>query len=67
MQGDNESLQNGVSHKPQENKSDHKKYETQKRVVVVEITKFMLKKDIDKPIIKYLNRLRNASKYCEFE
>ena len=25
-----------------------------------------MKQEIDKPIIKYLHRLRNASRYCEF-
>ena len=39
-----------------------------KRLVVVERTKFMsMKQEIDEPIIKYLHRLRNASRYCEFE
>ena len=39
-----------------------------KRLVVVERTKFMsLKHEIDEPIIKYLHRLKNASRYCEFE
>ena len=37
-------------------------------LVKAERMKFMLmKKEIDKPIIKYLHRLRNASRYCEFE
>ena len=26
-----------------------------------------MKQEIDEPIIKYLHRLRNASRYCEFE
>ena len=26
-----------------------------------------MKQEIDVPVIKYLHRLRNASKYCEFE
>ena len=26
-----------------------------------------IKQEIDEPIIKYLHRLRNASRYCEFE
>ena len=26
-----------------------------------------MKQEIDKPIIKYLHQLRNASRYCEFE
>ena len=39
-----------------------------KRLVVAEIAKFMsMKQEIDEPIIKYLHRLRNASRYCEFE
>lgn len=39
-----------------------------KRLVVAKRTKFMLlKQEIDEPIIKYLHRLRNASRYCEFE
>ena len=39
-----------------------------KRLVVAERTKFMsMKQEIDEPIIKYLHRLRNASRYCEFE
>ena len=74
MQSDNKSLHHGVSHKPGrpdywKNKSDHEtKYEVQERLVVAERTKFMsMKQDIDEPIIKYLHRLRNASRYCEFE
>ena len=39
-----------------------------KRLVVAERTKFMsMKQEIDEPIIKYLHRLRNASRYCEPE
>ena len=39
-----------------------------KRLVVAERTKFMsMKQEIDEPIIKDLHRLRNASRYCEFE
>ena len=39
-----------------------------KRLVVAERTKFILmKQEIDEPIIKYLHRLRNASRYCKFE
>ena len=39
-----------------------------KRLVVAERTKFTsMKQEIDKSIIKYLHRLRNASRYCEFE
>ena len=39
-----------------------------KRLVVAERTKFMLmKQEVDEPIIKYLHRLRNASRHCEFE
>ena len=39
-----------------------------KRLVVAERTKFVsMKQGIGEPIIKYLHRLRNASKYCEFE
>ena len=39
-----------------------------KRLVVAERTKFMsMKQEIDKPIIKYLYRLQNANRYCEFE
>ena len=39
-----------------------------KRLVVAERTKFMsMKHEIDDPIIKYLHRLRNESKYCRFE
>ena len=35
---------------------------------LTERTKFMsIKQEIDEPIIKYLHRLRNASRYCEFE
>ena len=26
-----------------------------------------MKQDVDEPIIKYLHRLQNASRYCEFE
>ena len=26
-----------------------------------------MKQEIDEPIIKYLHRLRNASRYCKFE
>ena len=46
--------------------SDHKKkYETQEKL---ERTKFMsMKQEIDELIIKHLHRLRNASRYCEFE
>ena len=39
-----------------------------KRLVVTERTKFTsMKQEIDEPILKYLHRLRNASRYCEFE
>ena len=39
-----------------------------KRLVVAERTKLMSRKEeIDEPIIKYLHRQRNASRYCEFE
>ena len=39
-----------------------------KRLVVGEKKKFMsMKQEIDVPIINYLHRLRNASKYYEFE
>ena len=39
-----------------------------KRSVVAERMKFMsMKQEIDEPIIKYLHRLRNASRYSEFE
>ena len=39
-----------------------------RRLVVVERTKFMsMKQKIDEPIIKYLHRQRNASRYCKFE
>ena len=39
-----------------------------KRLVVAERTKFMsMKQQIDEPIIKYLQHLRNASRYWEFE
>ena len=39
-----------------------------KRLVMAERTKFMLiKQEIDKPIIKDLHHLQNASRYCEFE
>ena len=39
-----------------------------KRLVMAERTKFMLmEQEIDELIIKYLHRLRNASKFCEFE
>ena len=39
-----------------------------KRLIVAERTKFMsMKQEINEPIIKYLHRLRNASRYCEFE
>ena len=39
-----------------------------KKLVVAERTKFMSRKqEIDEPIIKYLHRLRKASKYCELE
>ena len=39
-----------------------------KRLVVTEGTKFIsMKQEIDELIIKYLHRLRNAGRYCEFE
>ena len=39
-----------------------------KRLVVAERTKFMsIKQEIDEPIIKYQDRLRNAKGYCKFE
>ena len=39
-----------------------------KRLAVAERMKFMsMKQEINEPIIKYLHRLRNASRYCEFE
>ena len=39
-----------------------------KRLVIAERTKFMaMKQEVDEPIIKYLHRLKSASKYCEFE
>ena len=39
-----------------------------KRLVVAVWTKFMsMKQEIDKPIIKYLHQLWNASRYCDFE
>ena len=67
---DNESLHHGVSHnsaRPDfwKNYSDHKKYETQEKA---ERTKFMsMKQEIGEPVIKYLHRLRKASRYYEFE
>ena len=74
MRSDNESLYYGVSHKPGrpdfwKNKSDHKKkYEMQEKAGRGRNKKSMpMKQEIDEPIIKYLHRLRNASKYCEFE
>ena len=49
------------------NKSDHKKYEAQEKVRR-DRTKFIsMNQEIDEPIINYLHRQRNASKYCEFE
>ena len=40
----------------------------EKRVVLAERMKFMsMKQEVDEPIIKYLPRLRNASRYWEFE
>ena len=48
-----------------ENMSDH---EAPKRLVVAKWTKSVsMKQEIDEPIIKYLHRLRNASRFCEFE
>ena len=39
-----------------------------KRLIVAEREKFMsMKQEIDEQIIKYLYRLWNASRYCEFE
>ena len=39
-----------------------------KRLVVAGRTKFMsMKQEIDEPIIKYLHRLWNVSRYCKFE
>ena len=39
-----------------------------KRLVVAERMKFMLmKQEIDEPVMKYLHRIQNASRYCEFE
>ena len=39
-----------------------------KRLVMADRTEFMsMKQEIDKQIIKYLDHLRNASRYCEFE
>ena len=39
-----------------------------KRLIVTEIKKFIsMKQEIDEPIIKYLHRQRNASRYCELE
>ena len=39
-----------------------------KRLVMAERTKFMsMKQEIDEPMIKYLHRLRNGSRYCGFE
>ena len=39
-----------------------------KRLVVSKKMEFILmKQEIDKPIMKYLYHLRNASRYCEFE
>ena len=72
MRDNNESLHHGISHKPGKpdfwkNKSGHKRnMRPKKRLVAAERTKFM-KQEIDEPIIKYLHRLRNASRYCEFE
>ena len=41
---------------------------SKKRLVVAERTKLRsMKKEIDEPIIKHQQRLRNASRYCEFE
>ena len=41
---------------------------SKKRLVMAERIKFIsMKQEIDEPIIKYLHRLRNASRYCEFE
>ena len=39
-----------------------------KRLVMAERTKFMsMKQEINEPIMKYLHRLQNASRYCGFE
>ena len=65
MRGDNESLHRGVSHKPRrpdfrKNKSDHKnKYEAQEKVG-------RCKKN-EVRVHETIYRLRNASRYCEFE
>ena len=74
MRGDNKSLHHGVSYKP--GRPDFEKkcqiirinMRPKKRLVVAERKKFMsMKQEIDELIIKYLHRLRNASRYCEFE
>ena len=45
-----------------------RKMRPKKRLVMAEKTKFMsMKQEIDEPMIKYLHRLRNASRYCKFE
>ena len=55
----------------EKNKLDHKKkYEVHGKVGrgrKNEVHVDEKKKKIDKPIIKYLHRLRNASRYCEFK
>ena len=74
MQGNNESLHRGVSHKPGNltfekiSQLIRRNRRPKKRLVMVERTKFMLmKQEIDKPIIKYLHHLQSASRYREFE
>ena len=74
MQSDNESLHHGVSHKPgrpdfwKNSQIIRRNMRLKKRLVVAEKTKFIsMKQEIDEPIIKYLHRLGNASRYREFE
>ena len=74
MQGDNESLHYDVSHKPgipdfwKISQIMRRNMRPKKRLVMAERMKFMsMKQEIDKPTIKYLHRLRNASRYCKFE
>ena len=71
MQGNNESLHHGISHKPgllKKCQTVRRNMRPKKRLVMAERTEFMsMKQEIDEPIIRYQYRFRNARRYCEFK
>ena len=51
----------------EKNKPDHKKYEAEEKVGRGRKKFMSMKQEIDEPVMKYLHRIQNASRYCEFE